>query len=311
MWVGVPEWRLPRDVITEEVEQILDLGIDIHYNTEIGKDIAFTDLVDDYDVGRDLGRVPDRAGDRHPGRAPERASSPVSASWKMSTSAQKDVWVGKQVVTVGGGFTSMDCVRTVMRMGAERSVMTYRRSIQEIPVEEIELEEAEIEGVEIMYMVSPTPGRRRRRWQCHRDRDDPQRARRARRQGRRRPEPVAGSEFIIECDMVISRHRPAAGQLLPGRRAAEPRPARGSPARSESAHRAAECLGGRRLCDQPDELHLLDRRRQAGRRSDRRADARHQPEVKRYRDHPGSDRVHLHAERAAFRGRRRVVDDAP
>ena len=53
----------------------------------------------------------------------------------------------------------MDCVRTVLRMGAETSIMTYRRSIQEIPVDEIELEEAEIEGVEIMYMVSPHPGR--------------------------------------------------------------------------------------------------------------------------------------------------------
>ena len=75
---------------------------------------------------------------------------------------QKDVWVGKRVVTVGGGFTSMDCVRTVLRMGAEQSVMTYRRSIQEIPVDELELEEAEIEGVEIMYMVSPDPRHRRR-----------------------------------------------------------------------------------------------------------------------------------------------------
>ena len=50
MWVGVPEWRLPRDVITEEAEQILDLGINIHYNTEIGKDIPFTDLVERYDA---------------------------------------------------------------------------------------------------------------------------------------------------------------------------------------------------------------------------------------------------------------------
>ena len=50
----------------------------------------------------------------------------------------------------------MDCVRTVMRMGAETSIMTYRRTIQEIPVEELELEEAEIEGVEIMYLVTPT-----------------------------------------------------------------------------------------------------------------------------------------------------------
>ena len=58
------------------------------------------------------------------------------------------------VVTVGGGFTSMDCVRTVLRMGAEQSIMTYRRSIQEIPVDALELEEAEHEGVELMYMVA-------------------------------------------------------------------------------------------------------------------------------------------------------------
>ena len=54
--------------------------------------------------------------------------------------AVDDVWVGDQVVTVGGGFTSMDCVRTVMRMGADTSIMTYRRTVQEIPVEELELD---------------------------------------------------------------------------------------------------------------------------------------------------------------------------
>ena len=119
------------------------------------------ELVDDYDVVVDLCRLPGAAGDRHSRRGSERRGLRICNSSKMSISAQKDVWVGKKVVTVGGGFTSMDCVRTVMRMGAETSVMTYRRSIQEIPVDEIELEEAEIEGVEIMYMVVADPGRRR------------------------------------------------------------------------------------------------------------------------------------------------------
>ena len=65
MWAGVPEWRLPRDVIMEEVELITDLGIEIQYNTEVGKDIAFQALVDDYDVVRHVGRVPDAADARH------------------------------------------------------------------------------------------------------------------------------------------------------------------------------------------------------------------------------------------------------
>ena len=114
-----------------------------------------------------------------------------------------DVFVGKRVVTVGGGFTSMDCVRSVLRLGAERSIMTYRRSAHEIPVDALEVEETELEGCEIMYMVSPT--------RCIAGEDGhvagiefvrnelgaPDAS------GRRRPEPVEGSEFVIECDQVI------------------------------------------------------------------------------------------------------------
>ena len=132
-----------------------------------------------------------------------RASSPGSQFLEDVNLGQKDVWVGKRVVTVGGGFTSMDCVRTVLRMGAEQSIMTYRRSIQEIPVEELELEEAEIEGVEIMYMVAPTrvigdgQGRVAGIELIRNELGAPDD------KGRRRPEPVAGSEFVIPCDMVL------------------------------------------------------------------------------------------------------------
>src|SRR3954447_25784538 len=155
MWSGVPEWRLPRDVIMEEVELITDLGIEIRFNTEVGKDIAFKEIVDSFDV------VLISAGCQLPqelGVPGEHLSGVVPGLTFLEhvNLGHEDVWVGKRVVTVGGGFTSMDCVRTVLRMGSERSVMTYRRSIHEIPVEELELEEAEIEGVEIMYMVSPT-----------------------------------------------------------------------------------------------------------------------------------------------------------
>jgi ferredoxin len=116
---------------------------------------------------------------------------------------QKDVWVGKKVVTVGGGFTSMDCVRTVLRMGSEESSMTYRRSILEIPVDASELEEAELEGVEIMYMVAPTRviddgnGRVAGIELVRNELGEPDD------KGRRRPQPVAGSEFVIPCDMVL------------------------------------------------------------------------------------------------------------
>jgi NADPH-dependent glutamate synthase beta subunit-like oxidoreductase len=202
MWTGVPEWRLPRDVIMEEVELITDLGVEIRFNTEVGKDISFREIVESYDavviatgcqIAQELGV---------PGEDLEGVVSGIKFLEEVNL-GKEDVWVGKHVVTVGGGFTSMDCVRTVLRLGAERSVMTYRRSIQEIPVDELELEEAEMEGVEIMYMVSPVRvvgdehGRVKGIELIRNELGPPDS------KGRRRPQPVPGSEFIVPCDMVL------------------------------------------------------------------------------------------------------------
>ncbi|MCA9879028.1 MAG: FAD-dependent oxidoreductase [Thermomicrobiales bacterium] len=202
MWAGVPEWRLPRDVIMDEVSLITDLGIDVHYNTEVGKDVMLQDLIDDYDaVIISAGcQIPQELG--VPGEHLDGVVSGLQFLEDVNL-GQKDVWVGKKVVTVGGGFTSMDCVRTVLRMGSDESIMTYRRSILEIPVDAVELEEAEIEGVEIMYMVSPTRviddghGKVAGIEMIRNELGEPDA------QGRRRPQPVAGSEFVIDCDMVL------------------------------------------------------------------------------------------------------------
>ncbi|HQZ90196.1 MAG TPA: FAD-dependent oxidoreductase [Thermomicrobiales bacterium] len=203
MWAGVPEWRLPRDVIMEEVELILDLGIELRLNTKIGEDISFQDLIDSHDAvviaAGNQNVTPVRIpGEDLPGVVPG-----LTFLEEINLELVPDVFVGKRVVTVGGGFTSMDCVRSVLRLGAERSIMTYRRSAHEIPVDALEVEETELEGCEIMYMVSPT--------RCIAGEDGhvagiefvrnelgaPDAS------GRRRPEPVEGSEFVIECDQVI------------------------------------------------------------------------------------------------------------
>ncbi len=202
MWTGVPEWRLPRDIVMEEVEQILDLGIRVHFNTEIGKDRSFQSLVEDYEVVVMANGCQIATGLGIPGEELDGVVSGLQFLEDVNL-GQKDVWVPKRVVTVGGGFTSMDCVRTVVRMGADVSIMTYRRSIQEIPVDEIEIEEAEIEGVEIQFMVSPTRvvGDENGKvigLEVVRNELGAPDAR-----GRRRPEPVAGSEYIIPCEMVL------------------------------------------------------------------------------------------------------------
>lgn len=203
MWTGVPEWRLPRDVIAEETQLIVDLGIDIRYNTEVGKDITLQEMQQTYDV------VVLCAGNQNAsemGVPGEDLEGVVSGLQFLEDCAlgQKDVWVGKKVVTVGGGFTSMDCVRTVLRLGSEVSIMTYRRTINEIPVDALELEEAEVEGVEIQYMVSPKRiigdehGHVRAIEMVRNELGEPDAS------GRRRPVPVEGSEYLIECDMVIA-----------------------------------------------------------------------------------------------------------
>jgi NADPH-dependent glutamate synthase beta subunit-like oxidoreductase/ferredoxin len=202
MWSGVPEWRLPRDVIQDEVNLITELGIEIRYNTEVGRDILLSELADTYDaVIISAGcQVPQELG--VPGEHLEGVVSGLQFLEDVNL-GQKDVWVGKHVVTVGGGFTSMDCVRSVLRMGAETSIMTYRRSIQEIPVDALELEEAELEGVEIMFMVSPTRviddghGRVAGLELIRNELGEPDA------KGRRRPEPVPGSEFVVPCDMIL------------------------------------------------------------------------------------------------------------
>ncbi len=202
MWGGVPEWRLPRDVIMEEVELITDLGVEIHYNTEVGKDIELEELVDRNDAVLIAAGCQNVTTLGVPGEDLDGVIGGLTFLEDVNLARKEDVYVGKRVVTVGGGFTSMDCVRTVLRMGAEKSVLVYRRSKEEIPVDELELEESGLEGVEYIFMASPTRvlGRNGKVTGVEFIRNElgaPDAS------GRRSPKPVAGSEFVIPCDQFI------------------------------------------------------------------------------------------------------------
>ncbi len=213
MWVGVPEWRLPRDVIMEEVEQILDLGIDIHYNTEIGKDISFCRS------GRaSTTRCSSRPAARLRRNSAFRAKhlNGVVSGYQFLEDVnlgQKDVWVGKQRRhrrwwihldglrahraphgrrALGHDLSPLDPGDSGRGTRARRGRDRRRRD----PVHGL-----------------PEPGHRRRQRQRHRDRADPQRAGRA---GRTRPPPPgAGARLGIHHRMRHGhqRHRPEAGQL--------------------------------------------------------------------------------------------------
>ncbi len=210
---GIPVWRLPRRVTYEETTQYLaDLGVEMHYNTRVGRDVQVTDLLARYDavylaagcyVSNDLTGPDNKIIPGANLRGVEHGIALLAR-----TNFGEPAYLGKKVVVLGGGFTAMDCCRTAVRFGAEKVYVLYRRSKEEMGSDEYEVDEAELEQIEFQYLVSPlavlskdgihVSGLRVIRNKL----GDPDAS------GRRRPLPIAGSEYVIEADTII----PAFGQ---------------------------------------------------------------------------------------------------
>ena len=200
--LGIPKYRLPRRVVNREMERIHSLdGIHMVLSTEIGVDVPFQKLRDDFD------EVIIACG-----------------AWKpyhLGLENEEKPWVyygedfleeqlrgrltetPKRVVVVGGGNTGFDCGRTARRLGSE-VMMIYRRTRREMPSEEEEIEDGEEEGIHIEWLTSP-----------HRIVLDDKgnlkgleviknRLGEKDRSGRRRPIPIEGSETLLECEMIIT-----------------------------------------------------------------------------------------------------------
>ncbi|HET7639680.1 MAG TPA: FAD-dependent oxidoreductase, partial [Ktedonobacteraceae bacterium] len=210
---GIPVWRLPRTVTYEETTEYMDdLGVEVHYNTRVGRDVMVTDLLKSYDAvfiaagcyisnaltGPDNKLIAgaDLKGVEHGIRLLSR------------TNFGEPAYIGKHVVVLGGGFTAMDCCRTSIRFGADKVYVLYRRSKEEMGSDEYEVDEAMIEHVEFQYLVSPLEvlsddGVHVSGLKLIRNKlGDPDAS------GRRRPIPIPGSEYVIEADTII----PAFGQ---------------------------------------------------------------------------------------------------
>jgi len=210
---GIPVWRLPRTVTYEECNEYMDdLGVEMHYNTRVGRDIMLTDLLKSYDAvyigagcyisnaltGPDNKIIPgaDLHGVQH------------GISLLAKTNFGEPAFIGKHVIVLGGGFTAMDCCRTSIRFGADKVYVLYRRSKEEMGSDEYEVDEAMIEHVEFQYLVSPIEvlsddGVHVSALKLIRNKlGDPDAS------GRRRPIPIPGSEFVLEADTIF----PAFGQ---------------------------------------------------------------------------------------------------
>lgn len=207
--VGIPPYRMPRHLLQRDIDIIASMGVEMVYDTRIGKDISLAELKEKFSA---VLLAPGAHRSKPMGVEGEDAG--YKGFLKGGIDFLRDAYMGrptgmgKKVVVVGGGNTAIDCVRVALRQGAELSCLVYRRSRKEMPADVWEVDGADDEGVTFEFQVLPTKVVADENGQitgveCVRMAlGEPDAS------GRRRPEPMAGSEFIIECDTVI----PAIGQ---------------------------------------------------------------------------------------------------
>lgn len=211
---GIPAYRLPRDVVEEEVADLLDYGVKIQCGVRVGTDVQISELLERHNAVL-LG-----AGCQKPMRLDiegEDSHDVYPGLWFMEKinlggdappearehGGDLDL-AGKRVAVIGGGFTAVDCVRSAVRLGASDVKMVYRRGLDEMPSTLEEIHEAEVEGAELVLLASPLSietdeGGSVRALKCVKNRlGEPDAS------GRRRPVPIDGSEFEIDCDIVIA-----------------------------------------------------------------------------------------------------------
>ena len=151
---GIPEYRLPKNVVDAEVAIIEEMGANINYGVKVGEDISLEYLQDKYDavflgIGAWKSSPMRCEGENTPGVL-------GGIDFLIKVAENKPVKIGKKVIVVGGGNTAMDVARTSIRLGAEEVRVVYRRSEEQMPAEEIEIKEAKEEGVIFSFLSAPS-----------------------------------------------------------------------------------------------------------------------------------------------------------
>lgn len=198
--LGIPSYRLPREILDRQIEHLEALGVAIHNDTRIGRDIEWYEISERFSavfvgtgahVGREIGIDGDDARGVVQG-----------LEFLMRVNGGEDVSVGKRVVVVGGGNTAIDCARTALRLGAHATV-AYRRTREEMPAIAQEVDDAIAEGVELMFLVAPerfdvVDGEVRGIVLSRMKLGEPDAS------GRRRPEPSGEPPIVIDAETVLT-----------------------------------------------------------------------------------------------------------
>ena len=219
---GIPEFRLPKKIVNAEVDYIKKLGVDINYDIVVGKTITVDELLDEYDAvfigtGAGLPRWLKIPGENLDGVYSANEFLTRVNMMKAYRFPEYDtpVKIGKIVATFGAGNVAMDCARTSLRLGAEKSYIIYRRSEVEMPARAEEIEHAKEEGVLFKLLTNPTEfigdeNGLLKQVECIKmklgEPDD---------SGRRRPIPIPGSEEIIKIDTALIAIGQSPNPLIP------------------------------------------------------------------------------------------------
>jgi glutamate synthase (NADPH) small chain len=207
-WYGIPDYHLPKDVLSYEAERVVGMGASLKKGVKVGKDISLSALLSETDVvlvtagSRDVKKL-DTPGVDLPGVYDGYGflesvyGKGVGAYLKSPTHD-----LGKKVIVVGGGDTALDCARTALRLTRGQVTLVYRRNEKEMPADPIMLEEAKEEGVQFRFLADPKQylgdgGKLASALVSTMRLGDPDAS------GRKHPEPVPGRDFRMECDSVL------------------------------------------------------------------------------------------------------------
>jgi len=202
LWLGIPEYRLPRDVIDLEVDYIKNLGVELRLDTPIGPDLTLDDLRKQGHKAIFLGVGAHKGLKlRVPGEDDFEGFMDCIVFLRRVNlgDATKP---GNKVIVIGGGNSAIDAARTAVRVGCDEVHIVYRRSRKEMPANPWEIDAAVEEGVKISYLAAPVKilGETGKvvGMECVRMELGKLDA-----SGRRRPVPVEGTEFVVEADLIV------------------------------------------------------------------------------------------------------------
>ena len=219
---GIPEFRLPNEIVDVEIDNLRKMGVKFRTNFIVGKTASFDDLKKDgfeaffIGSGAGLPRFMNIPGENFNGIF---SSNEYLTRVNLMNAANPEydtpVLSGKYVAVIGGGNTAMDSVRTAKRLGAERSMIIYRRSEEEMPARVEEVIHAKEEGIEFMNLHNPLEyyaddkGNVKSMKIQKMELGEPDAS------GRRRPYPIEGSEFVIDVDTVVVSVGVSPNPLIP------------------------------------------------------------------------------------------------